>query len=111
MAETTTVEVIYGKLKATLKLSYRWYVGGSDPWEVSEGMHVVPYGGYWYDSHPYVVNADRELFDKQGRLALDFKTFDRKKKWSSGYGTFHGNGGTYHIPRGAKIRWVITDVD
>lgn len=111
MAETTTVEIIYGTKKATLKLSYRWYVSGSDPWEVEEGMHIVPFGGYWFDTYPYVFNANRELYDKKGRLALNFENFDRTKKWSTGLGTFHGNGGTYHIPKGAKIKWVITDVD
>ena len=111
MAEITTVEVIYGKLKATLKLSYRWYVTGSDPWESSDRSFVVPSGGYWFDTYPYVVGADRDLYDKKGRHVITFKNFDRTKTWSSGHGTFIGNGDAYNIPKGAKIKWVITNVD
>ena len=112
MAEITTVEVIYGKVKATLKLSYRWYAAGSDPWEAEPATQgAVPGSGYWFDTYPYVVNANRELYDRQGRIAIKFNNFDRTKRWSSGTGTFYGNGGIYHIPSGAKIKWVITDVD
>jgi len=111
MAEITTVEVIYGKIKATLKLSYRWYVIGSDPWEAAKVTHPVPCTGHWFDTQPYVTNPDRTLYDEKGRRAMTFKNFDRTKKWSSGNGTFHDTEVTYHIPAGAKIKWVITDVD
>ena len=111
MAEITTVEVIYGKLKATIKLSYRWYVAGSDPWESSDRSCLVPSRGYWFDTYPYVVSGDRELYDTKGRHVITFKNFDRTKKWSAGDGTFVGNGATYNIPKGAKIKWLITNVN
>ena len=88
MAEITTVEVIYGKTKATLKLSYRWYVIGSDPWETAGVTHAVPNGGHWFDTQPYVSGADRTLYDNKGRRAMTFKNFNRTKKWSTGKAPF-----------------------
>lgn len=111
MSEETTVRVKYGTLEATLKLHYRWYVSGSDPWELLNGMHIVPYGGYWYDRPFYEGDVDREIYDKKGNLAIKFVKFDREKKWSSGRGIFYGFGGTYNIPKYANITWVITDFD
>lgn len=112
MADYTTVKITYGDLEATLRLSYRWYVQGADPWELLDGMHIVPYGGWWQDRGYWDGHKDRFLEDKKHNLALELEKFDRTKVGSWGTGVFHNHGGTwYNIPKMATINWEIISYD
>lgn len=111
MAQITTVRITYGTMEAILELSYRWYVSKDDPWKLIKGMHVVPYGGFWWDRSFFPGDEDRMLKDKEFRDAMLLKKFDRKKVGSSGTGVFYGLGAKYNIPKYAQIKWEITDFD
>lgn len=74
-------------------------------------MHIVPYGGSWWDRPFYEGDVDRELYDKKGNLAMKLKKFDRKKVMSGGTGVFYGFGANYNIPKYSNIVWVITGFD
>lgn len=107
MAEITTVKITYGKLRAFLEISYRWYVSGEDPWERTEGMHIIPSGGGWYQHKTGTMS----LHNGKGASSMWLNNFDRKDVGRTGTGTFHGFDAWYNIPKNADINWEIVSLD
>jgi hypothetical protein len=107
VAEITTVKITYGKLKAIIEISYRWYVSGRDPWERIEGLLIVPDGGKWSQYDSGIMSLD----NGKGDSSMWLKGFDRKDVGRTGKGTFHGFDGWYNIPKYADINWEITSFD
>ncbi len=105
MAEITTVMITYGKLRAILELSYRWYVSGEDPWKRTEGKYIIPSGGGWYQHKTGTMS----LHNGKGDSSMWLDKFDRKALGSKGTGTFHGFDAWYNIPKYADIKWEIVD--
>ena len=107
MAEITTVKITYGKLKAVLEISYRWYVSGEDPWTRKEGMHIIPSGGAWYRHK----DGTMWLHNGEGDSSMHLYHFDRTDTGGTGRGLFHGFDAVYNIPKYADILWEITSFD
>lgn len=105
MAEITTVLITYGKLRAVLEISYRWYVSGEDPWERTEGRHIISSGGGWYQHKTGTIS----LHNGKGASSMYLSDFDRKDLGRKGVGRFHGYDAWYNIPKNSNIKWEIVD--
>lgn len=112
MAQITTVLISYGRLQAIIEVSYKWYSSDFDTWTRTEGMHVVPSGGLWYQHK----SSDRgcgslSLDNGKGDSSMRLYDFDRKDEGRRGKGIFHGFDAKYNIPKYADINWEIVMFD
>lgn len=112
MAQITTVLVSYGRLQALFELSYKWYSSDFDTWTRTEGMHIIPSGGTWFQ-HKATGRGlgSLSLSNGKGASSMWLYDFDRKDVGRRGKGTFHGFDALYNIPKYADINWEIVLFD
>lgn len=109
MAETTTVEITYGSVTVQVKLAYRWYAPGNDPWERVKGSpKSMPKAGEW-ENRKIVGNVSnvRMYTDTEGHV-MTLKQFKRIKVGSKGEGEFYASG--YLIPQFSIVDWRVITV-
>ncbi len=108
MAEITTVRITYGTMTATLKISYRWYVPGNDPWNRTSGAGVIPASGDWENRAISGSTSEVRIYTPSEGQVMTLKNFTRLTVGSTGEGDFYVSG--YTIPEYSTFDWEVTHV-